>query len=167
MGLRETKRDKTFVKSQRQGQRQHKRPQHFKLKTRKGKSTRKLKIKYRLRFKLKHLKRGGRILPYPLKKGIKKTIKPLSAHPNSLSKVLEISVPNKIIEIKAMCSILAMHYIISPKEKEKIEKKYEDVIEKMIEIYSKLEMKPFRVKNLDRIKTEFEEIKNPKSKERN
>jgi dGTP triphosphohydrolase len=184
MGLRETKREKIFVKSQKQrqyqgqyqrqyqrqyqGQRQHKRRQHFKLKTRKGKSrkiTRKIKIRHRLR--LKHFKRGGRILPYPLKKGIKKTIKPLSANANSLSKVLEIPVPNKVIEIKAMCTILAMHYIISPKEKEKIEKKYEDVLEKMIEIYSTLEMKPFRVKNLDKIKAEFEEIKNPKSNERN
>ena len=156
MGLRETKKE-TFVKKQGQSQKQKR---HFKLKTRKGKVTRKLKI--RIRIKLKPLKRGGRILPYPLKRGVKKTIKPLSAHP--LSKLLETPVPNKVIEIKAMCIILSMHLLISPKEKEAIEKKFEDIIEKMLEIYSKLEMKPFRAKLLAKYRAEFEEIKNPKSK---
>ena len=101
------------TKRQRQKQRRH-----FKLKTRKGKVTRKLKI--RIRIKLKPLKRGGgRILPYPLKRGVKPTLKPLSDHP--LSKLLEAPVPNKVIEIKAMCILLSMHILISPKEKEAIE----------------------------------------------
>lgn len=160
MGLRETKKE-TYTKSQKQGQRQiQKQKRHFKLKTRKGKVTRKLKI--RIRIKLKPLKRGGRILPYPLKRGVKKTIKPLSDHP--LSKLLEAPVPNKVIEIKAMCILLSMHLLISPKEKESIEKKFEDVIEKMLEIYSRLEMKPFRLKLLAKYRAELEEIKKPKTK---
>jgi hypothetical protein len=161
MGLRETKKE-TFIKrqSQIQTQGQKQKQRHFKLKTRKGKVTRKLKI--RIRIKLKPLKRGGRILPYPLKRGVKPTLKPLSDHP--LSKLLEAAVPNKVIEIKAMCILLSMHILITPKEKEAIEKKFEDIIEKMLEIYSRLEMKPFRVKLLAKYRAELEEIKKNKSK---
>ena len=160
MELRETKREKTFRETRKRQKGQIK---MIKLKTRKGKVTRKLKIIRRI--KLKPLKRhGGRLLPYPVKKRMKKKIKPLSAHPNSLSKILETPVPNKVIEIKIMCSLLSMHILISPKEKDAIEKKFEDILEKMIQIYSTLEMKPFRVKNLDKFKAEFEEIKRSKLK---
>jgi hypothetical protein len=164
MGLRETKRNNIFVinKTQRQRQKQKQKLQkaYFKLKTRKGKVTRKLKI--RVKIKLKPLKRGGRILPYPLKKYMKNTIKPLSAHP--LNKLLEAPIPNKVIDIKTMCIILSMHILITPKEKEAIEKKFEDIIEKMLEIYSRLEMKPFRVKLLAKYRAELEEIKKSKLK---
>jgi hypothetical protein len=128
MGLRETKVRK------RQEQTQIPR---LKL-TRKTKTTRKIKIKKRIKFELKPLKRHpARLLPISIKNG-KSNIKPLS---NSLSKVLEIPVPNNIYEIKTMCAILGMHLVITPKEKVSIEKKYEQILEKLIEIYSKLEMK--------------------------
>lgn len=145
MGLRETK-----------GKRQRPR---LKLKlTRKSKTTRKIKIKKRIKFKLTPLKRHpARLLPISVKKG-KSNIKPLS-HTNSLSKVLEISVPKNIYEIKTMCAILGMHLVISPTQKVEIEKKYEQILEKLIEIYSKLEMKPFRVKILNHFKEELKESK--------
>jgi hypothetical protein len=156
MGLRESKRVKRMKNVKSYG---------FKLKTYKKKAR---TIKLKIRVKLKPLKRNkARILPYPLKKKMKKTIKPLSAHANSLSKILEAHVPNRVIEIKTMCIILSMHLIISPKEKMVIEKKFEDILEKLIEIYSKLEMKPFRVKLLADFKKEFEEIKKSKTKEKN
>uniref|UniRef100_A0A6C0D3Q0 Uncharacterized protein n=1 Tax=viral metagenome TaxID=1070528 RepID=A0A6C0D3Q0_9ZZZZ len=154
MGLRETKKE-VIVKRQRQSQ------PHFKLKTKRKrrKVTRKLKIKLRLKFKLKPLKRiPSRLLPIPIKKG-NSNIKPLSAHANSLSKVLESAVPNNIHEIKAMCAILGMHLSISPKEQVTIENKYEQILEKLIEIYSKLEMKPYRVKILNDFKEELKKSK--------
>jgi hypothetical protein len=145
MGLRETK----GMKRQRP---------RLKL-TRKTKSTRKIRIKRGLKFKLKPLKRyPSRLLPIPIKKE-KSNIKPLSAHTNSLGKVLETSVPDNIHEINAMCGILGMHLSISPTEKVAIEKKYEQILEKLIEIYSKLEMKPFRVKILNRFQEELKESK--------
>jgi hypothetical protein len=149
MGLRETK----VIKRQRP---------MLKL-TRKTKSTRKIKIKRRIKFKLNPLKRyPARLLPISIKKG-KSNSKPLS-HTNSLTKVLEITVPNNIYEIKAMCAILGMHLVISPKEKVAIEKKYEQILEKLIEIYSKLEMKPYRVKILNHFKEELKESKKSLSK---
>jgi hypothetical protein len=108
---------------------------------------------------LKPLKRNpARLLPLSVKKG-KSNIKSLSAHTNSLSKVLEAEVPNNIHEIKAMCGILGMHLSISPKEQVAIEKKYEQILEKLIEIYSKLEIKPSRVKILNHFKEELKESK--------
>ena len=145
MGLRETK------------GRKRQRPR-LKL-TRKTKLTRKIKIKRKLKFKLKPLKRHpARLLPISVKKG-KSNIKPLSGHTNSLSKVLKITVPDNIYEIKTMCAILGMHLAISPRQKVAIEKKYEQILEKLIEIYSKLEMKPFRVKILNNFKEELKESK--------
>ena len=142
MGLRETK-----VKIQ----------PRLKL-TRKTKTTRKIKIKKRIKFKLNPLKRyPARLLPISVKKG-KSNIKPLS-NTNSLSKVLKISVPDNIYEIKTMCAILGMHLVISPREKVAIEKKYEQILEKLIEIYSKLEMKPYRVKILNYFKEELKKSK--------
>ena len=127
--------------------------------TRKIKKTRKIKIKRRLKFKLKPLIRHpARLLPFSIKKG-KSNIKPLSSHTNSLSKVLEIPVPNNIYEIKTMCAILGMHLAITPTKKIAIEKKYEQILEKLIEIYSKLEMKPFRVKILNHFKDELKKGK--------
>ena len=143
MGLRETK-----VKIQ----------PRLKL-TRKTKTTRKIKIKKRIKFELKPLKRHpARLLPISIKKG-KSDVKPLSAHTNSLSKVLKIVVPDNIYEIKTMCAILGMHLAISPRQKVEIEKKYEQILEKLIEIYSKLEMKPFRIKILNYFKEELKESK--------
>ena len=85
--------------------------------TRKMKTTRKIRIKKRIKFKLNPLKRyPARLLPISVKKG-KTNIKPLSAHTNSLSKVLEIPVPNNIYEIKTMCAILGIHLVITPREK--------------------------------------------------
>lgn len=124
--------------------------------TRKTKTTRKIKIKKRIKFKLNPLKRyPARLLPISVKKG-KTNIKPLS---HSLSKVLEIPVPNNIYEIKTMCAILGMHLAISPTQKVAIEKKYQQVLEKLIEIYSELEMKPFRVKILNHFKEELKKSK--------
>jgi len=150
MGLRETKKE-VIVKRQVEP--------HFKLKTKRKrrKVTRKLKI--RLKFRLKPLKRNpARLLPIPIKKG-KSNIKPLSDHANSLSKVLESAVPNNIHEIKAMCAILGLHLSISPKEQVAIETKYEQILEKLIEIYSKLEMKSYRVKILNEFKEELKKSK--------
>ena len=122
-----------------------------------------IKIKRFLKIKLPPLKKRLKptiLQPIPAKKG-KSNIKPLSSNPDGLAKLLKVPVPDTVKLIQLMSTLLIMYY--NPQTKDKIEKKYEEVLEKLIEIYSKLEMKPFRVKILNDVKKVLEESKIPKS----
>ena len=122
-----------------------------------------IKIKRFLKIKLPSLKKRLKptiLQPIPAKKG-KSNIKPLSLNPDGLAKLLKEPVPATVKLIQLMSTLLIMYY--NPQTKDKIEKKYEEVLEKLIEIYSTLEMKPFRVKILNDAKKVLEESKKPKS----
>ena len=114
----------------------------YTIKKGKGKKLRKthkgIKIKRNLRIRIKKLPPFKKILkptilPFIHPKKDKSNMKAISSNPDGLEKVLKASVPDNLTLIQTMSSLLIMYY--RPDTKDKIEKKYQELLEKLIEIY--------------------------------